>query len=165
MSKGVNLLILGLIIGGIVGFFFHSYKYELQLEAGRNWDAGQFLDTIVYNDLTDRVEIICGKGNGKTFQAKDVELGGGIFGLQEKMSLYFSERDFDENGKYDGDKNFLLQRVCDIPKATDEDLDKWTGEATSGEEIAPDPYFEVILRVNADASSVSPVDPTNPLGI
>lgn len=154
MNKGTSLLILGLIVGGLVGFFYHDYKYDLQLEAGRNWEAGQYLDTIVYNDITDKVEVICLKGNKKTFQAKDVELGGGLFGLQEKTRLYFSDQDFDESGKYSGSKNFILQKVCEIPKQTDEEIDKWIENSTGGEDIAPDPYFEVKLRSSNEISSL-----------
>jgi len=55
-----------------------GYKYDLQLEAGSNWEAGQYLDTIVYNDVTDRVEIVCLKGNKQIFQATSRFYTGGF---------------------------------------------------------------------------------------
>lgn len=195
MNKGTGLLILGLVVGAAIGFFYHNYKYDLLLEAGSNWEAGQYLDTIVYDDVTNRVEIVCLKGNKNTFQAKDVELGGRLFGLQEKMGLYFTDQDFDENGKYNGTKNFLLQRVCEIPEQTDEEIDEWIEKSTNGEDVVPDPYFEVKLKESSEVSSLGgclnqlndpigigesdtekearrecfekfpPEDPNNPLGI
>ena len=163
MNKGTSLLILGLVVGALVGFFYHDYKYDLQLEAGRNWEAGQYLDTIVYSDVTEKVEVVCLKGNAKTFSAKDIEINkGGFFdsffgavGLgSQKMKLYFTDKDFDDKGKYTGEKNFLLQKLCEIPKQTDKELDEWVNKTDSGKDVPPDPYFEVRLLNNGNASSL-----------
>jgi predicted negative regulator of RcsB-dependent stress response len=104
MKKGLIFLIVGLIIGSAIGYFYHGYKYQTQLEAGRNWEASQALDAIVYTDVTDKVQIICNFGNKKTIAAKDTD-------------IKFTEKDFDSENKFIGyDKNFLIQKVCGISK-------------------------------------------------
>lgn len=163
MNKGRSLLVLGLVISSLVGFFYHSYKYNLQLEAGRNWEAGQYLDTIVYKDVSEKVEVVCLKGNTKTFSAKNIEISKGgffdsffrVFGLgSQKMKLYFTDKDFDDKGKYTSEKNFLLQKLCEIPEQSDKNVDEWINKTNNGQDLPADPYFEVRLLGNAGVSSL-----------
>ena len=154
MTREIKFLTIGLIFGVVIGFFYHDNKYDLQLEAGRNWDAEQYLDTILFNDVTDNVEVFCLRGNKKTFSAKDTEIGiGGFFdnllraiGLgSQKMKLYFTNKDFDSNGKYTGEKNFLLHKLCEIPEQTDKEVSELVNKVDKGQDLPLDPYFEVRL--------------------
>ena len=102
MKKSFIILVIGLLVGGLIGYFYHGYKYQTQIEAGKNWLASQYLDTIVYKDVTSHVQIACNFGNKKTINAKDTD-------------LKFTEKDFDANGQFIGhDKNFLIQKICGI---------------------------------------------------
>lgn len=104
MKKGIILLIVGLALGSVGGYFYHAYKYKTQLEEARNFEAKQVLDNIVYGDVTDKVQISCHLGNRKSISAKDT-------------TLKFAGNDFDENGNFiNRDKNAVIQKVCEITK-------------------------------------------------
>jgi|GEM_PF-6437764 len=123
MKKSLIILIVGLIIGGFGGYFYHAYKYKAVIEAGKNWQASQYLDSIVYKDVTNQVQIVCNFGNKKTINAKDTD-------------LKFTEKDFDANGQFIGhDKNFLIQEICGITKKEANDVLKQNTEGTTSSGI------------------------------
>lgn len=136
MKKSLILLVIGLLVGASIGYFYHGHKYWLQLEAGRNWEAGQYLDTVVHTDITDKVQITCNLGSKRSISAKEANADFAkesfidsflkVFGLaKEKAVLQFTDKDFDVDGKFIGhDKNFLIQRACNISKAETNELFK-----------------------------------------
>ncbi|KKU73080.1 MAG: hypothetical protein UX98_C0012G0040 [Parcubacteria group bacterium GW2011_GWA2_47_26] len=110
MKKTLIILIVGLLLGGVSGYFYHAYKYKAVIEAGKNWQASQYVDTFVYKDLTNQVQITCNFGNKKTINAKNTD-------------IKFTEKDFDADGKFIGhDKNFLIQKACGITEKEATDL-------------------------------------------
>ncbi|MSU54555.1 MAG: hypothetical protein EXS48_01810 [Candidatus Staskawiczbacteria bacterium] len=85
-----------------VGYLYHGYQYKTEIEAGKNWEATQYLNSIIYPDITDRVQVVCNFGNKETFEAKNTD-------------LKFTQKDFNTDGKFIGhDKNFLIQNICGI---------------------------------------------------
>jgi len=129
MRKYIIVSLSFLIIGAVAGYFYHAYEYRDQIEAGKNWEASQYLDAIVYNDVTDRVKITCNLGNKKIINANETE-------------LKFSEKDFDSNGQFTGyDKNYLLQKICGI---SDNEINNMLEKTMDGNNALN--LFEVILN-------------------
>jgi len=104
MKKTLTLVIITLVAGGTIGYFYHAYQFRTQLEEARNFEAKQVLDNIVYGDVTSDVQITCNFGNKKT-----------ISGVSS--GLKFAKNDFDSDGNFvNHDKNSALQNVCEISK-------------------------------------------------
>lgn len=123
MKKSFIILVIGLLVGGLAGYFYHGYKYQTQIEAGKNWEASQYLDSIVYKDVTNYVQIACNFGNKKTINAKDTD-------------LKFTEKDFGANGQFIGhDKNFLIQKVCEITEKEANNILKQNTQGTTSSGI------------------------------
>lgn len=166
MKKSLSILVLGLIVGGLAGYFYHGYKYQAQIEAGKNWEASQYLDTIVYKDLTNQVQIACNFGNKKTINAKDT-------------NLKFTEKDFDANGQFIGhDKNFLIQKVCEITEKEANNILEQNTQGTTSSGIkytVEQSLFDVKLmsdplglfgKSNPELEAcLKQVNPSDPLGL
>lgn len=98
----IVLLIIGVLLSGVSGYVYYGYKYKIQLEDGLKWENRIYLNSLIYKDITDKVQIVCNFGNKKIISGRD-------------SNIKFLENDFDSNNNFIGYyKNELIQQVCEI---------------------------------------------------
>lgn len=132
MKKTSILLIAALIAGGIIGYYYHGYRFSTQLEEARNFEVKQTLDGIVYGDVTTNVQITCNFGNKETISGTD-------------SGMSFAKNDFDSNGNFvNSDKNSALQKVCEISKT---DVNNLLDKTMKGEDTVTK-LFDVKLSAD-----------------
>jgi len=131
MKKTLTLVIIALVAGGTIGYFYHAYQFRTQLEEARNFEAKQVLDNIVYGDVTSDVQITCNFGNKKTISGAN-------------SGLKFAKNDFDSSGNFvNSDKNSALQKVCEISKT---EVNTMLDKTINGENVPK--LFDVKLSVD-----------------